>query len=86
VYNIDYMKVIADGNIIVKVYCDETFQKHHLPHCHVFWPDGSLIVTLPTLDVIVGGNIPKRIRIILLDNFNTIIDAWNQLNPERILK
>jgi hypothetical protein len=46
----------------------------------VRWSDGSVVVALPTLDVIVGGQLPREARIFVADHFDEIWEAWNQLN------
>lgn len=61
----------------------EAGQPHHLPHCHVRWPDGSAQVALPTLRILAGGQIPTQARELLLDYLDDICSAWDVLNPER---
>jgi hypothetical protein len=55
------MKVLQVGKYAVYVY-REVGGSHHLPHCHVRWPDGSIVVALPSLDVIAGGHLPREAR------------------------
>ncbi|MHB0965785.1 MAG: DUF4160 domain-containing protein [Bellilinea sp.] len=76
------MKVIDDGFIVVKVYSNESIQRHHLPHFHIYWPGGSTVMTLPTLEIIVGNDPPKRAWQLVRDNLEKICDSWNLLNPE----
>ena len=64
----------------------EVGQPHHLPHCHVRWPDGSIQVALPTLRVLAGGEIPPAARQLLLDHLDQICAVWDRLNPERAVE
>ncbi|GEM_PF-3028653 len=74
------MKVAQLGKYAIYVY-REIGGVHHLPHCHVRWADGSVVVALPTLDVIAGGQLPRDARKLVADNLEKILKAWYQLNP-----
>ncbi len=76
------MKVAFDGIFSVYVY-PEVGQPHNLPHCHIRWADGSSVVALPTLRLIVGTSLPRKAKRILLLNLDLICDTWNELNEER---
>jgi len=73
------MKVLLSGKYAVYVY-REVGGPHHMPHCHVRWPDGSIVVALPILNEIAGGKLPREAKKLLLDNLEEIWDAWNLLN------
>jgi len=76
------MTILSFGKYSVCVY-PEYGQPHHLPHCHVRWPDGNVKVALPDLMIIVGGELPREARTVLLENLDEICRCWNQLNPLR---
>ena len=76
------MKVVSDGIFDVYVYPSEAMQRHHLPHCHVRSKDGDIVVSLPTIGVIVGSKLPKRAKDLVIENIDEIFLAWNKLNPE----
>ncbi|MGH7600781.1 MAG: DUF4160 domain-containing protein [bacterium] len=73
------MKVLQVGKYAVYVY-REIGGSHHLPHCHVRWSDGSVVVALPSLDVIAGGRLPRGAGELVADHLEEIWEAWNQLN------
>ncbi len=73
------MKVLQVGKYAIYVY-QEIGGAHHLPHCHVRWPDGSVVVALPSLDVITGGQLPREAGELVADHLEEIWEAWNQLN------
>lgn len=57
---------------------------HPPPHCHIRFSDGTeLVVELPTLEPMYGGSISKDLKKVLIQNFETILDAWDELNPDR---
>jgi hypothetical protein len=74
--------VVTRGRFSVYVYV-EIDQPHHLPHCHVRWPDGSIQVGLPTLRVLAGGELPSVARDLVRDYLDEICAAWDRLNPGR---
>jgi len=74
------MKVLQLGKYAIYVY-REIGGAHHLPHCHVRWVEGSVVVALPILDVIAGGQLPREARKLVVDNLDKILKAWYQLNP-----
>lgn len=76
------MKVVSDGLFDVCVYSNERTQRHHLPHCHVYSPDGDVVVALPSLNIIVGKGLSKRARALLEENLEKIWEAWTNLNGE----
>jgi hypothetical protein len=76
------MKVVSDGKFDVCVYSNEKTQRHHLPHCHVYSPDGDVVVALPSLKVIVGKRLSKRALALLEENLEAIWEAWIDLNGE----
>lgn len=78
VYN-DAMRVFSDAGIVVYVYA-EVGGKHHMPHCHVHWKDARTVVAIPSLEVIVGRKLSKRVHITLKDHLEEIAAAWKELN------
>ncbi|MGB7290960.1 MAG: DUF4160 domain-containing protein [Thermodesulfobacteriota bacterium] len=65
----------------IYIYSEST-GKHHLPHCHVRYSDGEILVSLPTLDVIVGDKLlPKGVKKFLKKNLEKLCGAWDELNP-----
>ncbi|MGH2559505.1 MAG: DUF4160 domain-containing protein [Thermomicrobiales bacterium] len=69
-----------DATIAVKV---AERGRHHLPHCHVRWSDGSSSVALPGLTVIEGDALPRMARSLLDEHNDELADMWNLLNPGR---
>jgi hypothetical protein len=76
------MKVFDDGKYAIYVY-KEVGNQHHLPHCHVRWPDNDAVLSIPLLHQIAGSPLPKSARQMLLTRLNDICNSWNLLNPER---
>lgn len=74
------VRVATFGNFAVYVYA-ESNQPHHLPHCNVRWPDGDAQLALPSLDLIVGDAVPKRIVDEIREMLDEVCDEWDQLNP-----
>ncbi len=72
--------IIRIGKITIRVYSEKQ-TKHKLPHCHVC-EDGevSTSVALPTLNVLVGPRLSKESRLLLKENLEKIIQAWEKLN------
>ncbi len=85
VYTVRVVKVSSCGNISVYVY-PEGGGRHHLPHCHVYWPDGSAIVALPTLMKIAGHELPPKAQILLCSRLEKICTQWDELNPGRMIE
>lgn len=73
------MRVLQLGKYAIYVY-REVGGSHHLPHCHVRWSDGSVVVALPTLEVIAGGQLPREAQKLVANHLDEIWNAWNQLN------
>ena len=76
------VKVVEQSGFRVYVY-REIGQPHHLPHCNVRWSDGDTQVELPTLTPIIGTPLPRGARQLLDVERESIVAAWNLLNPER---
>ncbi len=75
-------KVLDNGTFHVYVYSNDD-NPHHLPHCHVYWDghDGSSVVSLPDLGLLVGDKLPRKARRFLQANVEDLTGAWNRLNP-----
>ena len=76
------VRVLQRGRFSVSIY-DEFGERHHLPHCHVRWPDGDAQVELPTLIVLDGDDLPRAAVDLLRANLAELRRVWNRLNPER---
>ncbi len=82
VHNGRVVRVASRGRYTVYVYA-EGGQPHHLPHCNVRWPDGSVQVALPILIVLAGSHLPSEAMVLLQDSLDELCAAWNRLNPGR---
>jgi len=51
--------------------------------CNVRWTDGDTQVELPTLRAIIGTPLPRAARVMLEENLDALIAAWNMLNAEQ---
>jgi hypothetical protein len=76
------VRVVAYQAFSVYVYV-ETGAPHHLAHCEVRWAGHSSQVSLTTLEVIVGAELPPRARQLVEEHAEEIILEWNRLNPGR---
>jgi hypothetical protein len=76
------VRVAARGPFSVYVY-DETGAPHHRAHCQVRWAGRSTQVALPSLEVIVGDELPRRARELLEEHLDEAVAEWNRLNPGR---
>lgn len=76
------VRVAQRGRYSVYVY-DEAGERHHLPHCHVRWSDGGTQVSLPSLAILRGDDLPSVAEEMLRDNLEELRRVWNLLNPER---
>lgn len=76
------VKVIERGSIRIYVY-QEGGHRHHAEHCHIYWPDGSCVIDLDSLDLLEGVNPRRAAWDLLHDNISEIRAAWRLLNPRR---
>jgi len=77
--------VVREGSIRVRVHSEEN-EPHHLPHCHVDWPNGRASISLPRLILLDGTELTRQARRVVEDNMEAIKHAWNELNPGRPLR
>jgi hypothetical protein len=57
--------------------------KHSEYHFHVFMPDGAVVLSLYTLEPIVGrGKIPRDAMEEIVSRHEEIVDKWEEWNPE----
>ena len=71
------MRVLAQGDVVVYIYPGD----HPPPHCHVRYRSGKeLRVTIPFLDVLTGGRMEKRVRRLLRNNIDLLVQEWENLN------
>ena len=73
-------RVVTQGKYVVWVYV-EGGERHHLPHCHVEWPDGSCVISLLTLNVL-SGKADKKARELVRSHHGQIMATWNDLVKE----
>jgi hypothetical protein len=73
------VKVVERGRFRVYVY-EEIDERHHLPHCHVFWADGRSVVRLDRLELLAGRPLPRAARELLQEYQDDLLDAWARIN------
>jgi hypothetical protein len=79
VYNC-IVKVVDQGKYQIYVYKD-----HNPPHCHIYGSDGSVwIITIPDLQVMVGGPLNRKLKQLILDNLSDLGNMWDKLNNTTI--
>jgi len=76
------VKVAQRDRFSIYVY-SELGQPHHLPHCHISWPDGESVVDLALLSVLQGDPLPGAARELLREHQAQVKRAWTSLNPGR---
>jgi hypothetical protein len=77
------VRVVTRPPFSVYVYA-ETGAPHHLPHCDVRrGNEQSTQVALPTLQIIVGEELPRWVHRLLEEHLDEIVAAWNRLNSGR---
>lgn len=70
------MRVLKQDNFKVYIYTD-----HNPPHCHVLFSDGnSMVLSLPFLEPLYGGQLKREIKGILLENLDLLCEKWDELN------
>jgi Domain of unknown function (DUF4160) len=72
-------RVVTQGRYRVYVY-PEIGGRHHSPHCHVEWADGSCVIELVTFTVLAGRADAQALRLVR-QHAAQIRAAWQQLNP-----
>ena len=73
------VRVLTHGRYRVYVYAEHG-GRHHLPHCHVLWPEGACVVALVDLRVLAGDALPSEARHLVAAHLGEIVAAWTQLN------
>ncbi|MDP9365569.1 MAG: DUF4160 domain-containing protein [Chloroflexota bacterium] len=76
------VRVAQRGRFSIYVYVEQG-GRHHLPHCHVRWPEGAARLALPNLNVFPGDELPATARRLVEEHKAEINAAWNRLNPGR---
>jgi len=76
------VKVVERGRFRVYVYSEQG-QRHHRPHCHVYWDGTSSVVGLVDYAVLRGAPLPRRARQLVEDHFHDLWRVWSDLNEER---
>lgn len=74
------VKVVQRGAVRIYVY-QESGHRHHLPHCHVYWPGGACVIALGDVRVLVGGEPPEDAWRLVRDNIDDLRAAWERLHP-----
>jgi len=75
------VRVIRRGRYRVYVF-PESGERHHRPHCHIYWPDGSAVVALDDLRVLEGDRLSTEARALLQEFEQALWQAWSALNTE----
>lgn len=75
------VKVVQRGRIRIYVY-EEIGHRHHLAHCHVYWPDGAAIFGLDQIEQLAGAIPPATAAELLHDHLDELRAAWDHLNPK----
>jgi hypothetical protein len=73
------VRVVTQGRYRVYVY-PEQGGRHHAPHCHVEWADGSCVIDLDRLTVLRGRATPQALQLVR-HHLTQIRAAWDQINP-----
>jgi hypothetical protein len=76
------VRVVQRGRIRIYVY-QEVGHRHHLAHCHLYWPGGACVVGLDQFEVLAGVDPPVAAWELLREYLVEVKLAWKQLNPER---
>jgi hypothetical protein len=63
----DLPEILRQDGFVVCIHC-ELGGRHHLPHCHLRWGDEEAVVSLTTIQVLVGDDPPPHGRAILIEN------------------
>jgi hypothetical protein len=72
------MPFIESDNFGVYVYDRD----HPPPHCHVrFFNGEEVVITLPLLNVLHGGKLEKKVRKVLLEHLDELVEEWDRINP-----
>lgn len=79
VYAWRVVRVVTHARYRVYVYPEEGGQ-HNLPHCHVYWADGSCVVGIETLHVL-AGDVDRQAVLLVSEYQEHILAAWQRLNP-----
>ena len=66
------------GAYRVYVYREKGVRRHVI-HCHVYWPDGSCVVDIDTMELLAGAD-DARARQIVRDYLDAIVAKWNEVN------
>lgn len=75
------VKVVQRGRFGVYVYA-ERGERHHLPHCHMYWSDGESVVSLRDGELLRGDDVPAAARRLIQAHLGEIRRVWDSLNPE----
>jgi hypothetical protein len=75
------VRVIRRGPYRVYVF-RETGERHHLPHCHIFWPGGKSAVDISDLHVLEGDRLSRQAQELLSEFKDALRQAWSELNDE----
>jgi hypothetical protein len=73
------VRIVRYGNITISVFA-EVGGRHHVPHCHVQWPDGRCSIAIDGFVVLAGVQPPRVVWNLLRQYESSIIQAWNELN------
>ena len=79
-YDERMVRIVGRDKIRIYVYSNEAGQPHHIPHCHVYWPEGSCVVALDSLSILRGDDLPRAVRDLMEEAAPAARSAWEELN------
>jgi hypothetical protein len=73
------VRIITKNTYSIYVYPED----HPPPHCHIRYRDKGpeSVIGLPILNLLIGRQITKQIKDVLISNLDKLIKAWQELNP-----
>lgn len=78
-YNLLMPEVVRENGFRICVYREQG-GRHHVPHCHIYWADGSAQIDLLTLRVLKGAPIPQRGQAVL-EKYRELINVrFDEIN------
>ncbi len=81
-------KIHTIANIEIRVHRGDT-KKHKAPHFHIAAAGTSAVIAIPSMEVLVSDMTAKKVKKATewaKENTETLIDEWNQLNPQQPIK
>ncbi len=72
-------RILEIDGFAVYIYA-ESSSPHRLPHCHVRKSGATTVLALPSLTVLAGKNLPRRIILALRARMSELAAAWDEHN------